>query len=99
MNDKLRVYHADICIRCESVRETAKHNYIRWCVCSKCSEKLKEMLKGYEENGLYLTSTKKCDLGMNHCITGSRDCYYQSVTDGECVHYRDVGINKTMEQP
>ena len=57
--DKLQIKHADICIRCESVRETAKHNYLRWCVCGKCSEKLKEILREYEENGLYLTRQGK----------------------------------------
>ena len=59
MKDNLRIEHADICIRCQSVKETAQHNYLRWCVCGECSKKLKEILKGYEENGLYLTREGK----------------------------------------
>ena len=59
MGDNLRIEHADICIRCQSVRETAQHNHLRLCVCEKCADKLKEMMKEYEENGLYLTRQNK----------------------------------------
>ena len=57
--DKLRIHHADICVRCMSVRETAKHNCLRWCICEKCAKVLEQLLKDYEKNGLYLTAEGK----------------------------------------
>ena len=29
-----------------------------------------------------------CKLGMNHCVSGTSDCEYQSVVDGYCKHYK-----------
>ena len=55
IEDKLRIKHADICVMCLNVKETPKHNHLRWCICGECAKKLKEILKEYEEHGLYLT--------------------------------------------
>jgi len=52
--DKCRIENADICMRCNEAWETRKNNGLKWIVCQKCSNTLKELLEHYKKHGFYL---------------------------------------------
>jgi hypothetical protein len=48
-----RIYHAQICIRCEKVEET-KRGGLQGFYCSDCYNTMKEKFEHWKEHGLYL---------------------------------------------
>ena len=58
MEDKLKIYNAEICLHCDEVKERNRGG-IRPYLCGKCADKLKLEYKEMNRNGIYLTPQPK----------------------------------------
>ena len=53
IEDKLRIKHADICLKCEDVYVRERGGR-RFFICEKCAERCKQYLSDWDKYGLYL---------------------------------------------